>query len=150
MAPLSIARIALKCLRRLLIHGFDSFSQDKHCIDLLNFLSRHFPPFLKVREPLVSPNPSPLVKLMDSFIKLVGKILVDATQERVIDFCLVPSCIFLTKFYWSLLESSVGLVYRDGFTDFLMQSIQIQSIVILKNLVRHREFGLINESKVSI
>ncbi|KAJ3362561.1 Importin-11 [Kappamyces sp. JEL0680] len=147
LEPLSMARVALKCLRRLMIHGFDRFSQEQQAIDLWGFISEHLPRVLRAREPLVSQSPSPLVKLIDSFIVLVGKLCLDAGRERVIDYCLVPACIALTKYYGSILESSLTMVHRNGFTDFLMQNVQIQSIKILKNLVNHQEFSIVTESE---
>lgn len=102
---IKLARIALKCLRRLVINGFLQFSQDQQVVQLFSFLLEYFPKFLHCRTMLAA---SPLLKTLDSFIKLVGKLCVDATQERVIDFILTTPSIQLVQFYWSLLVTPMG------------------------------------------
>ena len=138
LEALSLSRLSLKCLRRLIINGYQRFSQNHECIEFIEFLTQVFPKLLSIR-PKLKGLDLKLLKIMDNFVKLIGKILLDLTQERVIDFILTPSSMELVKHFNSLLTNpdSIPSIVED---DILLESAQIQAIKALKNLVNHSEY----------
>ena len=146
---LSIARVSLKCLRRLVISGYAQFSDAPEVLELIRLLSQHYPQFISLRSSLFQQGheslsaPSAFLKLVDSFILLVGKLVLDATENRVVDFILAPSSILLCSYFWSLLQQPQLPSVRDE----LLINIHIQTIKIFKNMISHSDFRVISSSK---
>ncbi|KAI8899690.1 armadillo-type protein [Globomyces pollinis-pini] len=133
---LSLVRVALKCLRRLLINGYQRFSQATEPVELLTKLIEFLPRFLSLREKF-DPS-SALFKTISSLSLLIGKIYLDVSLERVVDFVVLPSFIGIIKSYWSLLEAT-----HFKTDDPFIEAIRIQSIKMMKNVVKHRDFSVI-------
>jgi Importin-beta N-terminal domain len=136
LEAIRLSRLSLKCVRRIMIKGYQYFSQNQECVDFITFLTQVFPKILSIRSQECDPQ---ILKLVDGFVKLIGKIVLDCTQDRVIDFILVPSSIVLIKQFNELLVNP-GTIVSIGDDDMLLDSVQIQAIKALKNLVSHSEY----------
>lgn len=138
---MSIARIALKCLRRLVINGYQKFSDSEEVRQMFGGLVHYLPNLLVLRTILQK---SPILRTVENMIILIGKICVDSSHERVIDFVLVPACVPLSKVYYSFLQKSAKDSTNGQIDEFLV-NIQIQAIKIFKNVAYHQDFNIISD-----
>jgi hypothetical protein len=102
---LSLARIALKCMRRLIVHGFNSVLESPVALSLLSTLYQYLPRFMEAK--LSLPDSSfGLSKTLSSISILAGKLYLDLEDGSVTDFVLSPGCLDAVKFYWQVLKNS--------------------------------------------
>jgi hypothetical protein len=141
-AALSIARVALKCMRKLITHGFSSILDSPGALELLASLYHYLPHLLETKTNV--PASIELFKTLGSMSVLVGKLYLDVEEGSVVDFILAPHCIDVIKYYWGLLEHSND----NSAADPIMEKILIQSLKMLKNVVKHPALSSITPSNI--
>ncbi|KAI9314013.1 armadillo-type protein [Zopfochytrium polystomum] len=146
---LIVAVLALKCIRRLLVHGYPEKASTngdgltpvhatQDAANLFVVLRSHFEGFIKLRYslPRSSPDkPSPLRAINENVSKasvLLGKIFLDVQSERFISFCLLPGSMDVVKFYWTLLRE-----YDIGQSDVVFERIILQGLKLLRGLIKN-------------
>jgi hypothetical protein len=129
---LNLARIALKCLRRLVVHGYVHCSNAPEAAQFLSGLIAYLPKFMK--HPLVS------TTSVQKMIVLTGKVFVDLSTERVVDVVLLPCFFDIVQTYWSILEQPEWNVPSQ-----ILETVRLQAMKIIKNLTKHRDFHLVND-----
>lgn len=101
---LSIARIALKCMRRLIYNGFSSILQTADPLNFLESATKFLQEFLEYR---VTFNGSKaMLANFSSLSILIGKALLDLQMNDFRSFVLVPGCRNVLKFYFYLLQQT--------------------------------------------
>jgi hypothetical protein len=137
---LTIARISLKCIRRLIIHGYQHYATASEAVELVDALYPYLPKLVKYAAGLEGSHALHLT--LQNMIILIGKVYLDLSSERVIDFVISPCFLNVVQMYWTLLEAeSVETpVLRAAF----YEKIQIQSMTILKNVTKHRDFSIVS------
>ncbi|KAI8924466.1 armadillo-type protein [Entophlyctis helioformis] len=139
-STLSLARVALKCLRRLIIHGFTDFTAHPEAVDLFRNLVGYLRSFVQIRQSLPKAS-NGVYATLSSISILIGKVYLGLAQDRIASFVLAPDGLAVVRFYWSLLET----VPRSA-DDETMETIFIQSLRILKLVIKNPAFNVVSES----
>nr|KAJ3421434.1 Importin-11 [Polyrhizophydium stewartii] len=132
---LTLARVALKCLRRLIVQGFPDFDKNEGVTTFTLRLLDYLQSFMKIRSTIPKAS-SGIYATLSSISILVGKLYIDLLQERVVNFVLSPHGITILRFYWTLLESTPAV---DD--DETSEKIVLQGLKLLKLVVKNPSFN---------
>ncbi|KAJ3261121.1 Importin-11 [Boothiomyces macroporosus] len=137
---LVLSKVALKCLRRLTINGYQKFSEATEVTELFASLNGYLPKLQTIYAQLSSTaSAKPISNTLNGILMLFGKLFLNASTDRVVDFMLVPSTIETVRIYWAFVESeTLG-------DDPLYENIKIQALKILKNIVKHPAYHVVSE-----
>jgi hypothetical protein len=137
---LTIARISLKCLRRLIIHGYQHYSTASEAIETVDALYPYLPKLVKYSGTLQGSHGLHLT--LQNMMILIGKVYLDLSSERVVDFVVSPCFLNVIQMYWTLLEAES--VETPVLNANFYERIQIQAMKILKNITKHRDFSIVS------
>jgi hypothetical protein len=111
-------------------------------LELLASLYHYLPRLMETKNNI--PPSIELFKTLSSMSILVGKLYLDVEEGSVVDFIFAPHCINVIKYYWALLENSNDKSSADP----IMEKIMIQSLKMLKNVVKHQAFASITPRNI--
>lgn len=143
-AFLSVSRVALKCMRRLIVYGFTSVLESPTALNLLAVLYQYLPRFLEAKR--LTNESKTLSKTLSSISILIGKVYMDLQDGAVIDFIIAPHCIDVVKYYWSILENANDLTAADP----TMENILLQGLKLVKNIVKHPEITVVTPRIINL
>ncbi|KAG0002348.1 hypothetical protein BGZ65_002719 [Modicella reniformis] len=133
---LETSRMALKCLRRVVVHGFPEFSTCEGPVAFFRMASEHLQKFM-VFKGSIPEQCSFLVTAVDSHIKLIGKFFLDLMDAHPRQFILTSGAGDVLRFYWGLLAgggSEQGPVSS--------QTTLIQGLLLIKKTLKDPQFNL--------
>ncbi|KAI8911068.1 armadillo-type protein [Gorgonomyces haynaldii] len=84
---LSKARICLKTMRRLIVHGFESILESQDCLNLLKSLMEQLPRFMTMRSQYPEQS-NGIYATLSSISILIGKLYLDLAQQSPVQFLL--------------------------------------------------------------
>ena len=144
---LNIARICLKCLRRLIVYGYDNLLDHALPKEFLSNLYQYLPRLVAARASM-SPSSQSIYKTLSALCILIGKVYTDVENEKIIQFIHIPGCLNAVKYYWTLLES-LPKDSGDWFNvdDPVVEKVTIHGLKLVKNLIKHPQFSLLNQKK---
>ncbi|KAJ3319161.1 Importin-11 [Blyttiomyces sp. JEL0837] len=154
-----VALMALKSLRRLIVHGFPDrvtrmfpdklpFNQIPECLKLFESLTTYLGKFLQIRtilpkpdiQNIKDPNASspwrPVHRCITKMSLLIGKLYLDLLEERMMNFCVVPGSMSIPAFYWSHVQA-----YTLAGGDEMYERILLQGLRIIRHLVDNSKFA---------
>ncbi|CAG8476007.1 4188_t:CDS:10 [Ambispora gerdemannii] len=99
--------LALKCLRRLITHGFQDISE----IDQAK--AKNIFMIYSIRGNSMQDTESPIFAFIESHITLIGKLYIDLQMMHPIPFALTPRTMEILKYYWQVLVAH-GPSYDQG------------------------------------
>ncbi|KAH6564693.1 hypothetical protein BASA62_007741 [Batrachochytrium salamandrivorans] len=137
---LPVARVALKCLRRLIVHGFTEPDKLPNVIEFVGSLTRYMQSFMQIRQSIPKAS-SGLHATLSSLCVLIGKLYLDFAQERLVSFVLARDGVSILKFYLMLLESTPKV--QD---DETMETILIQALRLFKKVIKNPSFNAVSQS----
>ncbi|KAJ3323392.1 Importin-11 [Boothiomyces sp. JEL0866] len=137
---LVLSKVALKCLRRLTINGYQKFSEASEVTELFTSLNGYLPRLQTIYAQVsTSSTAKTISNTLNGILILFGKLFLNASSDRVIDFLLLPSSVETVRIYWAFVESdSLG-------DDPLYENIKIQALKILKNIVKNPSYHVVSE-----
>ncbi|KAK6098360.1 hypothetical protein MT418_002396 [Batrachochytrium dendrobatidis] len=136
---LVLVRYALKCLRRLVVHGFQDPDKIPAVAEFIGSLTRYMQTFMQFRQTLPKSS-SGLYATLSSFCILVGKFYLDLANNRLVSFVLAHDGVSILKFYMMLLESTPQV--QDNET---VERIMIQALQLLKMFIKNPSFNTISQ-----
>lgn len=144
---LSIARIALKCMRRMICHGFNNILDSPDAQRLLSTLYQYLPKLFQVKQNLPDSTKG-IPATICAISILIGKLYIDIEESDVVHFVLSSGSIEVIKFYWSFLQNSTASsrILKLTQEDSMLEKIIIQSLKLLKNVVKHPQFTIVSSS----
>ncbi|CAG8720427.1 13523_t:CDS:2, partial [Funneliformis mosseae] len=99
---LETSLIALKSIRRLIVHGFQDISRVDETKAFFVLAFDHLQKFYTLRNSFQDTS-SPIFKLLDSKVNLIGKFYVELQRLRPVSFIMTPGSRDVIKYYWQLL-----------------------------------------------
>ncbi|KAF9916817.1 Importin-11 [Lobosporangium transversale] len=133
---LETSHLALKCLRRVVVHGFPEFSTSDGPITFFRLALEHLQKFMGYKESIPE-QCSFLITSVDSHIKLIGKFYLDLIDVHPRQFILTPGAGDVLRFYWGLLARNGG---DNNAT--LSQTTLIQALLLIKKTLKDPQFIL--------
>jgi len=137
---LETSHLALKCLRRVVIHGFPEFSTSEGPVTFFRLALEHLQKFMAFKDSIPE-QCAFLVTAVDSHIKLIGKFYLDLMDSHPRQFILTPGAGDVLRFYWELLAGN-GNDQRPAPS----QTTTIQGLLLIKRTLKDPQFNL-SESK---
>ncbi|KAG0325096.1 hypothetical protein BGZ99_001062 [Dissophora globulifera] len=133
---LESSHMALKCLRRVVVHGFSEFATSEGPVTFFRLALGHLQKFMAFKE-TIPEQCSFLVTAVDSHVKLLGKFYLDLMDTHPRQFILTPGAVDVLRFYWSLLAENGG---DQGAAP--AQAILIQGLLLIKKTLKDPQFIL--------
>ncbi|KAF9359983.1 hypothetical protein BGX26_010911 [Mortierella sp. AD094] len=133
---LETSHMALKCLRRVVVHGFPEFSTSEGPVAFFRLALEHLQKFMAFKE-TIPEQCSFLVTAVDSHIKVIGKFYLDLMDAHPRQFILTTGAGDVLRFYWGLLagnESEHGAAPA--------QTTLIQALQLIKKTLKDPQFIL--------
>ncbi|KAF9282312.1 hypothetical protein BGZ68_006073 [Mortierella alpina] len=135
---LETSHMALKCLRRIVVHGFPDFATTEGPVAFFRLALEHLQKFMAFKESIPE-QCSFLVTAVDSHIKLIGKFYLDLMDAHPRQFILSPGAGDVLRFYWGLLAGNGN---EHGAAP--AQTTLIQGLVLIKKTLKDPQFILTN------
>ncbi|KAF9360714.1 hypothetical protein BGX34_007599 [Mortierella sp. NVP85] len=133
---LETSHLALKCLRRVVIHGFPEFSTSEGPVTFFRLALEHLQKFMAFKDSIPE-QCAFLVTAVDSHIKLIGKFYLDLMDSHPRQFILTPGAGDVLRFYWELLAGN-GNDQRPAPS----QTTTIQGLLLIKKTLKDPQFNL--------
>ncbi|CAG8490758.1 5104_t:CDS:10 [Diversispora eburnea] len=131
---------ALKCIRRLTVYGFRDISKVEETKAFFALILEHLQKFHTLRNALEEVNESPITKLVESHIILMGKFYIDIIKAHTVAFILTPGSVDVISFYWKLV-ATYGKSYEK-------EKYLVQALLLMKSLIRKTSYNQdLRESK---
>ncbi|KAJ3078402.1 Importin-11, partial [Quaeritorhiza haematococci] len=146
-ASVRIARLALKCLRRLIVHGFQAFEKVEVALTLFRSLLDYLPKYLHLRR-IIQKAPGSLFHAIDTSILLIGKFYIDLQSNRLVHFVLAPGALDVVRFYWGMVEGYGGGGGQQR--DDMYERFLVQGLILLKNLIKNPSFNIVSPTPNSL
>ncbi|KAF9953439.1 hypothetical protein BGZ72_005413 [Mortierella alpina] len=135
---LETSHMALKCLRRIVVHGFPDFATTEGPVAFFRLALEHLRKFMAFKESIPE-QCSFLVTAVDSHIKLIGKFYLDLMDAHPRQFILSPGAGDVLRFYWGLLAGNGN---EHGAAP--AQTTLIQGLLLIKKTLKDPQFILTN------
>ncbi|KAF9570878.1 hypothetical protein EC968_001317 [Mortierella alpina] len=135
---LETSHMALKCLRRIVVHGFPDFATTEGPVAFFRLALEHLQKFMTFKESIPE-QCSFLVTAVDSHIKLIGKFYLDLMDAHPRQFILSPGAGDVLRFYWGLLAGNGN---EHGAAP--AQTTLIQGLLLIKKTLKDPQFILTN------
>ncbi|KAI8056617.1 armadillo-type protein [Syncephalis plumigaleata] len=134
---IQVSLVALKCLRRLMAHGFEDFSKSEAPLSLFMGLCEHLQYFLNAYQ-FMGDVESMEKKLIGKHITLVGKLYLDVQYYRPIPFVLAPKSMEIMHMYWGVIttqaqQHTIGQPTESS----AIEQCLIQGICLLRALIKN-------------
>ncbi|KAF9434480.1 Importin-11 [Entomortierella beljakovae] len=133
---LETSHMALKCLRRVLVHGFPEFSTSGAPVTFFRLALEHLQKFMAFKESIPE-QCSFLITAVDSHIKLIGKFYQDLMDSHPRQFILTDGAGDVLRFYWGLLAGNGS---EHGAAP--AQTTLIQGLLLIKRTLKDPQFIL--------
>ncbi|KAF9933041.1 hypothetical protein FBU30_006717 [Linnemannia zychae] len=133
---LETSHMALKCLRRVVVHGFPEFSTTEGPVAFFRLVLEHLQKFMAFKESIPE-QCSFLVTAVDSHIKLIGKFYLDLMDAHPRQFILTPGAADVLRFYWNLLAGN-----GNEHAAAPSQTTLIQGLLLIKKTLKDPQFIL--------
>ncbi|CAI2186080.1 9163_t:CDS:10, partial [Funneliformis geosporum] len=145
---LETSLIALKSIRRLIVHGFQDISRVDETKAFFVLAFDHLQKFYTLRNSFQDTS-SPIFKLLDSKVNLIGKFYVELQRLRPVSFIMTPGSSDVIKYYWQLLViHSKSYETEMEKQQYGTEKILIQALLLLKGIIRKSSYNQdIKESK---
>jgi hypothetical protein len=138
---LETSHMALKCLRRVVVHGFPEFSTSEGPVAFFRLALEHLQRFMAFKESIPE-QCSFLVTAVDSHIKLIGKFYLDLMDAHPRQFILTPGAADVLRFYWGLLAGN-----GNEHAAAPAQTTLIQGLQLVKKTLKDPQF-ILTDSKL--
>ncbi|CAJ0650514.1 12985_t:CDS:10 [Entrophospora sp. SA101] len=141
---------ALKCIRRLIVHGFHDISKADEVKSSFPLLLEHLQKFYTLRNNLQD-EPSQIFELVKSHINLIGKFFIDLQKSHPISFALIPESFDIVLYYWQLLVFHAKSYESDILSRSPgLEKILVQGLLLLKGIIKKSSYNQdLRESKDS-
>ncbi|KAJ2963896.1 hypothetical protein NQZ79_g1053 [Umbelopsis isabellina] len=144
LADLDVSSTCLKCIRRLLIHGFSDHQQSQEVQQFVIITYKHIQQYFELRTVLLSMNfdeHSPLRKLVESHITKLGKLYNELQKAHPVPFILLPCAIDIIQFYWQNIvqegERAISFYGAGRAVDPpLFEKFLVQGLLLLKRVIK--------------
>ncbi|KAI1312607.1 Importin-11 [Mortierella claussenii] len=133
---LETSHMALKCLRRVVVHGFPEFSTSEGPVAFFRLALEHLQKFMAFKESIPE-QCSFLITAVDSHIKLLGKFYLDLMDAHARQFILTPGAGDVLRFYWGLLAGN-----GSDQAAAPSQTTLIQALLLIKKTLKDPQFIL--------
>ncbi|KAL1914641.1 uncharacterized protein VTP21DRAFT_8052 [Calcarisporiella thermophila] len=135
---LETTALSLKCMRRLLSHGFDDFSKTQ---DTREFFVLSLSHLRKFRDLLKSMSPdSDLYSSFSTHIILIGKVYLNLQQFQLVPFIRTPGMVEVMQWYWRcLVEDGEKLTDRNPHPE-LSEKFLVQALILWKNIIKNYNY----------
>ncbi|KAF8935479.1 hypothetical protein BGZ58_004972 [Dissophora ornata] len=137
---LETSHMALKCLRRVVVHGFPEFSTSEGPVAFFRLALEHLQKFMTFKESIPE-QCSFLVTAVDSHIKLIGKFYLDLMDAHPRQFILTPGAGDVLRFYWGLLAGN-----GNEQSAAPAQTTLIQGLLLIKKTLKDPQFILTDDN----
>ncbi|KAK9767575.1 hypothetical protein K7432_002546 [Basidiobolus ranarum] len=135
--------VSLKCLRRLVVHGFKDINASEETKTFYVLLIRNLAKYLALRNTAyIHGTESQVFTLLSSHVTLVGKVYLDIQKFHPVPFVLADGFVDVIKYYWDVLISEGARVSKIN--DVLESSqpppfekFLIQGLLLIKNIVKN-------------
>ncbi|KAH8554929.1 armadillo-type protein [Umbelopsis sp. PMI_123] len=150
LSDLDVTATCLKCLRRLLIHGFTDLHQSQEVREFISITYKHIQQYFEMRSVLMSMNfdeHSPLRKLVESHITKLGKLYNELQKTYPVSFILLPSTIDIIQFYWQHIvhegERAISFYGAGRAVDPpLFERFLVQGLLLLKRVIKGASYAV--------
>ncbi|KAG0255568.1 hypothetical protein BG011_005046 [Mortierella polycephala] len=136
---LETSHMALKCLRRIVVHGFPEIATSEGPAAFFRLALEHLQKFMAFKDSIPE-QCSFLVTSVDSHIKLIGKFYLDLMDAHPRQFILTPGAGSVLMFYWGLLAGN-----GNEHTAAHAQTTLIQGLLLIKKTLKDPQFILNNK-----
>lgn len=136
---LETSHMALKCLRRVVVHGFPNLSTSEGPVAFFRLALEHLRKFISFKESIPEQCYF-LITSVDSHIKLIGKFYLDLMDAHPRQFILTPGAGDVLRFYWELLAGS-----SNEHAAAPAQTTLIQALLLIKKTLKDPQF-ILNDS----
>ncbi|KAF9169445.1 Importin-11 [Mortierella sp. AD011] len=133
---LETSHMALKCLRRVVVHGFPEFSTSEGPVTFFRLALEHLRKFIAFKE-TIPEQCSFLVTAVDSHIKVIGKFYLDLMDAHPRQFILTAGAGDVLQFYWGLLAGN-----ESEHSAAPAQTTLIQALQLIKKTLKDPQFIL--------
>ncbi|KAG0325424.1 Importin-11, partial [Podila humilis] len=133
---LETSQMALKCLRRVVVHGFSEFHASEGPVAFFKLALDHLQKFMAFKE-TIPEQCSFLITSVDAHIKLIGKFYLDLMDAHPRQFFVTPGASEVLRYYWSILESN-SLEHSAAPS----QNTLIQALLLIKKTLKNPQFVL--------
>lgn len=133
---LETSQMALKCLRRVVVHGFPEFASSNGPVAFFKLALEHLQRFMAFKESIPE-QCSFLVTSVDAHIKLIGKFYLDLMDAHPRQFIVTPGASDVLRFYWSILEGN-----QSEHAAAPSQNTLIQALLLIKKTLKDPQFIL--------
>ncbi|RUP42842.1 armadillo-type protein [Jimgerdemannia flammicorona] len=165
LSQMEVSVVCLKCIRRLMVHGFDDFSKVEETRQFFTLTLVHLQRFYALRKspfPLSSQPTSchipfthssilpagpafldtPIATPLDSHIIKLGKLYLDLQKYHPLPFVLAPRATDVVAFYWGVLAEEgnrVGarLTTEQPLHPPLFERFLVHGLLLLKNTIKN-------------
>ncbi|KAF9971529.1 hypothetical protein BGZ73_005515 [Actinomortierella ambigua] len=134
-ACLETSLLALKCLRRVIVHGFTDIHTAEGPRAFLALVLDHLQQFVSFKENIPEPC-SFLLSSIEAHIKLIGKFYLDFMELHPRQFILTPSASRVLAYYWKLLSENGDNGVNHAPTTL------IQGLLLIKKTLKDPQFIL--------
>ncbi|KAF9186760.1 hypothetical protein BGZ51_001785 [Haplosporangium sp. Z 767] len=136
---LETSHMALKCLRRVVVHGFPEIATSEGPAAFFRLVLEHLQKFMAFKDSIPE-QCSFLITSVDSHIKLIGKFYLDLMDAHPRQFILTPGAGSVLMFYWGLLAGN-----GNEHTAAPAQTTLIQGLLLIKKTLKDPQFILSNK-----
>ncbi|KAG0038683.1 Importin-11 [Podila clonocystis] len=133
---LETSQMALKCLRRVVVHGFPEFASSNGPVAFFKLALEHLQRFMAFKE-TIPEQCSFLITSVDTHIKLIGKFYLDLMDAHPRQFIVTPGASDVLRFYWGILEGN-----QSEHAAAPSQNILIQALLLIKKTLKDPQFIL--------
>ncbi|KAG9306619.1 hypothetical protein G9A89_004816 [Geosiphon pyriformis] len=138
---LETSLLALKCIRRLIVHGFQDISEAHQAKILFELVFDHLQQFYNWRKSMEDGS-SPIISLIEAHISLIGKLYIDLQKTHPIPFVLVPRSMDLLKYFWQILINDGSSYEADLSTKSpTFEKILVQGLLLLKGIIKKSAYN---------
>ncbi|UZO19815.1 uncharacterized protein OCT59_011086 [Rhizophagus irregularis] len=138
---LETSLIALKSIRRLIVHGFQDISKVDETKAFFVLAFDHLQKFYTLRNSSQDTS-SPIFELLDSKVNLIGKFYIELQKLRPISFIMTPGSRDVIHYYWQLLVMHSKSYETEMATQpYGTEKILIQALLLLKGIIRKSSYN---------
>ncbi|RUP42843.1 armadillo-type protein [Jimgerdemannia flammicorona] len=139
LSQMEVSVVCLKCIRRLMVHGFDDFSKVEETRQFFTLTLVHLQRFYALRPAFLD---TPIATPLDSHIIKLGKLYLDLQKYHPLPFVLAPRATDVVAFYWGVLAEEgnrVGarLTTEQPLHPPLFERFLVHGLLLLKNTIKN-------------
>ncbi|RUS22823.1 armadillo-type protein [Endogone sp. FLAS-F59071] len=141
IAQMEVSIVCLKCVRRLMVHGFEHFEKAEETRQFFALTFVHLQRFYSLRSAFPDPT-APVPVALNSHIIKLGKFYIDLQKNHPLPFVLAPGATDVVKFYWGVLVEEGERVGARRVTEQLLnpppfERFLVQGLLLLKNTIKN-------------